>query len=81
MRTVDQALTAPETQERNLVWEVADDERQFRMLGSPFKFTDYPLTRPKPPPHLGQQTDAVLRELLDFDAEAIAELRAAAVIR
>ena len=81
VRTMDQALAAPETLERNLVWEAADEERQFRMLGSPFKFTDYTLTEPKPPPRLGQHTDAVLRELLGFDATAIAELRTASVIR
>ena len=51
------------------------------MLGSPFKFTDYTLTEPKPPPRLGQHTDAVLRELLGFDDTAIAELRTASVIR
>jgi crotonobetainyl-CoA:carnitine CoA-transferase CaiB-like acyl-CoA transferase len=81
VRTMDQALAAPETLERNMVWEVADEERHFRMLGSPFKFTDYPLSEPAPPPRLGQHTDAVLRDLLGFDEIAIAELRSASVIR
>ena len=44
---MDQALAAPETSERNLIWEAADEEGRFRMLGSPFKFTDYALTEPE----------------------------------
>ncbi|MDX1382824.1 MAG: CoA transferase, partial [Thermoanaerobaculia bacterium] len=81
VRTLDQALAAPETIERDLVWEAADEEQSFRMLGSPFKFTDYALAEPAPPPRLGQHTDAVLHELLDLDIAAIAELRSASIVR
>ncbi len=44
------------------------------LVNRPFKF-DEPMPAPAAPPVLGQHTDAVLREVLGLDAEAIAELR------
>ncbi len=81
VRTMDEALEAPETAERNMIWETHDEEQHFRLLGSPFKFAEAELAAPRPPPHLGQHTDAVLRDLLHLDDAALAELRDASVIR
>lgn len=80
VRTMDQALAAPETIERNMVWEIPDDDETFRVLGSPFKFTDNTLAQPKPPPHLGQDTDIVLTEVLSMSNEDVAKLRRDKVI-
>jgi crotonobetainyl-CoA:carnitine CoA-transferase CaiB-like acyl-CoA transferase len=50
------------------------------MLGIPFRFSDTPASIRRPPPLLGQHTEAVLREELGFSDTRIAELRAEKVI-
>jgi crotonobetainyl-CoA:carnitine CoA-transferase CaiB-like acyl-CoA transferase len=49
------------------------------VLGFPIKFTDDPCRIHRPPPDLGEDTDAVLGEI-GYDAAAIAQLRARKVI-
>lgn len=49
------------------------------VLGFPIKFTDAPCAIHRPPPALGADTDAVLREI-GFDEAAIADLRRGGVI-
>lgn len=49
------------------------------VLGFPIKFTDEPCEIHRPPPALGADTDAVLREI-GFDEPAIADLRRDGVI-
>ena len=49
------------------------------VLGFPIKFTDDPCRMHRPPPVLGADTDAILKEL-GRDAQAIAALRSANVI-
>ena len=49
------------------------------VLGFPIKFSDDPCRIHRMPPDLGQDTDAVLREL-GYDSESIASLRAAQVL-
>ncbi len=51
-----------------------------RLLGNPIKMSKTPVTYRHPPPLLGQDTDAVLEELLDLGAESRAELRAKGVL-
>ncbi|MBX9578715.1 MAG: CoA transferase [Gemmataceae bacterium] len=50
------------------------------LIGSPFHLTGGPLPPAGMPPRLGEQTDAVLGELLDLDAAELARLRAAGVV-
>jgi crotonobetainyl-CoA:carnitine CoA-transferase CaiB-like acyl-CoA transferase len=56
------------------------DVQRLRLLGQPLIFSDTRAADPGPPPTLGQHTDQVLGEL-GYEADAIAELRAAKVIR
>ena len=74
VRTIDQALAAPETGEREMIWEVTDEEMTFRLLGSPFKFQNNTLASPKAPPHLGQDTQSVLKEILGLSQEKLNKL-------
>jgi formyl-CoA transferase len=49
-------------------------------VANPMKFSATPVTYDRPPPMLGEHTDQVLRDILGYDAERIAALRAAAVV-
>jgi crotonobetainyl-CoA:carnitine CoA-transferase CaiB-like acyl-CoA transferase len=51
-----------------------------KMLGLPVKLSGTPGSLRKPPPRLGEHTDAVLRRELGLDADAIARLRSQKVI-
>ncbi|MBL8383981.1 MAG: CoA transferase [Burkholderiales bacterium] len=50
------------------------------MIASPMKFSATPARQDVPPPTLGQHTEAVLGELLGYDAGRIAQLRAAGAL-
>jgi len=50
------------------------------LVGSPFHISGTTLPPPRMPPGLGQDTDEVLRELLGFEKERIAELRREGVV-
>jgi len=50
------------------------------LIGSPFHFTGADLPKPTFPPRLGEQTEAVLGQVLGLDMGRMAELRAAGVI-
>ncbi|MBX9625659.1 MAG: CoA transferase, partial [Gemmataceae bacterium] len=50
------------------------------LIGSPFHLTGGALPPPGMPPRLGEQTDAVLGEMLGLDAAELARLRAAGVV-
>jgi crotonobetainyl-CoA:carnitine CoA-transferase CaiB-like acyl-CoA transferase len=80
VRTVDDALQAPEVIEREMVRYVAEDDRQLALLGTPFKFADSELGAFRPPPLLGQHTDEVLTTLLAMSPAEIAPLRDDGVI-
>jgi crotonobetainyl-CoA:carnitine CoA-transferase CaiB-like acyl-CoA transferase len=74
------ALSQPQTVAREMVVEV-----EHRTLGTipivnrPIKY-DEAQPRPAAPPVLGQDTDAVLSELLGLDGKSIAALRASGVV-
>jgi crotonobetainyl-CoA:carnitine CoA-transferase CaiB-like acyl-CoA transferase len=53
---------------------------QVPLVGSPFHFSDTPVSYHLPPPRLGEHTDAVLGGLLGRSAGDIAVLRAAGVL-
>lgn len=82
VRPVSQALESEEVRERGLVTSVPHPTAgEIRLLSSPFRFSATPVRPPAAPPLLGEHTEAVLRELLGLDADAVAALRAAKVIR
>jgi crotonobetainyl-CoA:carnitine CoA-transferase CaiB-like acyl-CoA transferase len=80
VRTVEQALQAPEVLERRMVRQVPDGDAELALLGTPFKFADSDLPEFRPPPRLGEHTDAVLTELLAMSQDEIDALRRAGTV-
>ena len=71
-----QALNDPQVRARDMVVEVSHPEGEvISMPGNPVKLSDTPTTTYSSPPLLGQQTDAVLSQLLKYSEESIADLR------
>ena len=83
VNTVDQVFTDPQVQHREMQVTMPDPDSErgaVDLIGNPIKFSESPVSYRHAPPHLGADTNAVLNELLDLDADARARLRAAAVI-
>lgn len=81
INTIDQAMANPQVKARNMVveQELSDGER-IQMLASPLNIPSQPVSVRYPPPTLGENTDAILREMLGYDSQRISELRADKVI-
>ena len=81
VRTVAESLSAPEVLARGMLTRVPHPTAQtLRLVNSPVRFSETPVTAPVAPPLLGQHTEAVLQGLLSYDWEAIQRLREAKVI-
>jgi crotonobetainyl-CoA:carnitine CoA-transferase CaiB-like acyl-CoA transferase len=77
-----QALSDPQVVARNMVVDVRlQTGETVSMPGNPIKLSEAGEEAIAPPPLLGEQTDAVLRNLLGYDADRIAPLKAAGVIQ
>ena len=81
VNTFDQALADPQVRARGMVVDVPlPDGQPLSMPGNPVKLS---AAQPRPwlgPPTLGQHTDAVLTELMGYDAARVAALRAQGVV-
>lgn len=76
INSVAQALAAPHAIARDMVTSVEHPVAgNVKMLGIPFRFSDTPPSIRRPPPTLGQHTEAVLRDELGYSDARIAELR------
>lgn len=81
INSVAQALAAPHAIAREMVTSVEHPVAgHVKMLGIPFRFSDTPASIRRPPPTLGQHTEAVLRDELGYSDARIAELRKEKVI-
>lgn len=77
-----QALLDPQIVARNMVVNVKlQSGETVSMPGNPIKLSAVKDEQFGPPPLLGEHTDSVLAELLGYDAERIAPLKAAGVIQ
>ncbi len=80
VRTVPEALAAPQTVARGMVVDLPHPTiPDFKTVGVPVKLSDTPGMPRSAPPALGEHTDRVLAEL-GYDAKAIAGLRSAGAI-
>jgi crotonobetainyl-CoA:carnitine CoA-transferase CaiB-like acyl-CoA transferase len=72
----EQVFSQEQTLARGMKITVQDPEgKPVDLLGSPFHIGGANLPSPRTPPTIGQDTEAVLRELLDLPAEQLANLR------
>ena len=70
------ALADPHTVARGMLQEVTDASGEtLRLIGPAPKLSATPASVRLAPPRLGEQTDALLRELLGYDPARVAELR------
>ena len=81
VRSVGEALSAPETAAREMVQEVAHPlAGRVPLVTSPLKLRGTPVVEPHAPPLLGEQSEEVLRERLGYSRKRIAALREAGVL-
>lgn len=81
VRTIAEVGNDRQVFDRAVVREVRTAERgDVKVLGTPIKLGAHPDPPVTPPPALGADTDAVLRDRLGLSPEAIAALRAAGAI-
>ncbi|MGX7952719.1 CaiB/BaiF CoA transferase family protein [Tsuneonella sp. HG249] len=81
VNTVPQALAHPQVEARELVGELhRRDGTPVRFVGFPAKLEETPATYRTAPPRTGEDTAAVLREVLGMDGDEIARLTVAGAI-
>lgn len=81
VRTVGQALTSDIAELRRSVISVpAPKIGTFRSVRSPLRMSASPFGEPTPPPEVGQHTDEILAQHLDFAPGRIGQLRSSGVI-
>jgi crotonobetainyl-CoA:carnitine CoA-transferase CaiB-like acyl-CoA transferase len=77
-----QALDDAQVKARHMVVEVALQSGDVvKMPGNPIKLSDAPDETFAAPPLLGEHTDAVMRDFLQYSGEQIAALRQTGVIQ
>jgi crotonobetainyl-CoA:carnitine CoA-transferase CaiB-like acyl-CoA transferase len=81
INTVDMALSDPQVLARNMVVETTHRSgEKMKLLGSPIKMSPAGEPQFTPPPALGEHTDQILKDLLDFGSQEIRDLRGKGVI-
>jgi crotonobetainyl-CoA:carnitine CoA-transferase CaiB-like acyl-CoA transferase len=81
VRNLKQVFASPEVAARGLVAQVPDARHgTVRLMRSPLALRGTPPREPSAPPRLAEHTDALLREVLGLDAEAIKALRASGAV-
>ena len=81
INTMEAALSDPQVLARGMVMEVSHPtEGSVPLLRSPLNIPTAPSEVRYPPPTLGQHTDEILSELLNYDSEGIQALRESEVV-
>ena len=81
INTIDKALSDPQVLSRNMVAE-ADygNDKKVKIMGNPIKMSEIDEDVFKAPPRLGEDTDQILTNLLQYSSEEIEELRKLKII-
>lgn len=81
IHTIEQVFDDPQVRHLGMRWPMPHPELgEVGLVRTPFRLSDHPVTEPpRPAPHQGDQTDAILREL-GYGEARIAELRARLVV-
>lgn len=78
---IDQVYADPQVLARDMLIEMPHPTAEsVKLTGSPFKLSRTSVQMDAPPPLLGQHTDEVLHEYLDYSNEEIKGLRESGVI-
>lgn len=78
---VSEVLSDPQVMHREMIVEVDHPTiGKLKQLGIPMKFSETPCRIKYPPPLLGQHTEEILKELLEYSDEEIEELKREGVI-
>ena len=81
VRTVGEALEDPQLQGRGMISAVQHPiAGELRLVGSPVKLSDSTSRADRPPPTLGEHTDAILTKELGFSEEQVRDLRQRQVV-
>jgi formyl-CoA transferase/CoA:oxalate CoA-transferase len=64
INALDETLNDPHVQARGMVFQMEHPAGSIRMLGSPLRLSDTPVTYRRRPPLLGEHTDEVLAEMI-----------------
>ena len=81
INTIDKALADPQTLSRNMVVEVEyENEKKLKILGNPIKMSEVEQEVFKRPPYLGEHTEEILRERLNYSPEQIKDMKTAKVV-
>ena len=78
---IDGAFAEPPVAERDMIVSYEHPEAgPVRLPGNPIKFDGAPETISEPAPLLGEHTEVLLKEILELNAEAIADLKARGIV-
>ncbi len=78
---IDMALSDPQILSRNMVPEAEyENGKKLKILGNPIKMSEVEQEVFKPAPRLGENTEQILAELLNYSPETIKELKNQKVI-
>jgi CoA:oxalate CoA-transferase len=81
INTIDKALADPQTLSRNMVVEVDyKDNKKLKILGNPIKMSEVEQEVFKRPPYLGEHTEEILRELLEYSPTQIKDIKDGKVV-
>jgi CoA:oxalate CoA-transferase len=81
INTIDKALADPQTLSRNMVVEVDyRDNKKLKILGNPIKMSEVEQEVFRRPPYLGEHTEEILRELLEYSPAQIKEIKDGKVV-
>jgi crotonobetainyl-CoA:carnitine CoA-transferase CaiB-like acyl-CoA transferase len=76
VQPLGEALSLAQVEARRMVVEIDAGGEPLKLLGSPLKIDGCSLPSPSAPPEVGEHTEQVLRDVLGYDADRIAALRA-----
>lgn len=79
-KSVGDLLADPEMIERGSFSEISDGSGSFRVPRQPFKLSEAPILPKEHVSDLGEDADAILRDVLDMPEDRIAQLRAHKVL-
>ena len=80
---IDQAFENPQVQSREMAIEMlhpATGNKPVKLIGSPIKMSQTPVSYRRPPPMLGEHTEEILSEFLELSPDACFELRKKGII-